>query len=76
MCYGKTECAWQEGKREKHRMKEKISCIREEIKQADAIVIGAGAGLSTAAGFIYNPLRSRLLIVVCSVNHFIALPRI
>lgn len=57
MCYGKTECAWQEGKREKHRMKEKISCIREEIKQADAIVIGAGAGLSTAAGFIYSGER-------------------
>ena len=38
-------------------MKEKISCIRENIKAADAIVIGAGAGLSTAAGFTYSGER-------------------
>ena len=29
----------------------KISKLKEEFKTADAIVIGAGAGLSTAAGF-------------------------
>ena len=31
-----------------------ISRLKEEIETADAIVIGAGAGLSTAAGFIYS----------------------
>lgn len=31
-----------------------IKKLKEEIKNADAIVIGAGAGLSTAAGYTYN----------------------
>jgi NAD-dependent SIR2 family protein deacetylase len=31
--------------------------IKEKIKEADAIVIGAGAGLSTAAGINYGPLN-------------------
>lgn len=31
--------------------------ISEKLKEADAIVIGAGAGLSTAAGFIYTGER-------------------
>lgn len=31
-----------------------IEKIKELIKEADAIVIGAGAGLSSAAGFIYD----------------------
>ena len=30
-----------------------ISRLKREIETADAIVIGAGAGLSTAAGFTY-----------------------
>ena len=34
-----------------------INRLREEIKTADAIVIGAGAGLSTAAGFSYGGER-------------------
>ncbi len=34
-----------------------ISRIREKIAAADAIVIGAGAGLSTSAGFLYNGER-------------------
>lgn len=33
---------------------EKISMIKEKIEQADAVVIGAGAGLSTSAGFVYD----------------------
>lgn len=33
---------------------EKISLANEKIKQADAIVIGAGAGLSAAAGLDYS----------------------
>ena len=28
--------------------------LKESLETADAVVIGAGAGLSTAAGFVYN----------------------
>ncbi len=31
--------------------------LRQELKSADAVVIGAGAGLSTSAGFIYSGER-------------------
>lgn len=34
-----------------------IAKLKEEIQNADAIVIGAGAGLSTSAGFIYDGER-------------------
>lgn len=34
-----------------------INRLKNEIKTADAIVLGAGAGLSTAAGFTYNGER-------------------
>lgn len=27
--------------------------LRNAVRQADAVMIGAGAGLSTAAGFVY-----------------------
>ena len=37
--------------------KDAIARLRKEIGAADAIVIGAGAGLSTAAGFIYSGER-------------------
>ena len=33
---------------------ELIRQLKDEIESADAIVIGAGAGLSTSAGFVYN----------------------
>jgi len=33
---------------------EKIEQLREKIENADAIMIGAGAGLSTSAGFTYS----------------------
>ena len=36
---------------------ENIKRLRKEIENADAIVIGAGAGLSTAAGFTYGGER-------------------
>ena len=36
---------------------ENISRLKREIKAAEAIVIGAGAGLSTAAGFTYSGER-------------------
>lgn len=34
-----------------------IDIVREKIKNADAVLIGAGAGLSTAAGFTYSGER-------------------
>ncbi|MCR5272973.1 MAG: hypothetical protein K6E13_08320 [Lachnospiraceae bacterium] len=34
-----------------------IEKLKEKIQNADAIIIGAGAGMSTAAGFIYNGPR-------------------
>lgn len=36
---------------------DKLLQIKEKIEQADAIMIGAGAGLSTSTGFIYNGQR-------------------
>lgn len=36
---------------------EKIALLGEKISQAEAILIGAGAGLSTAAGFTYSGKR-------------------
>jgi NAD-dependent SIR2 family protein deacetylase len=36
---------------------ENINRLKNEINSADAIVIGAGAGLSTSAGFIYSGER-------------------
>ncbi len=36
---------------------EQISRLKESIQSADAIVIGAGAGLSTSAGFVYTGER-------------------
>lgn len=35
----------------------KIEQIKKELNNADAIIIGAGAGLSTAAGFVYSGKR-------------------
>ena len=36
---------------------EKINILAEKIRQSDAVIIGAGAGLSTAAGFTYSGER-------------------
>ena len=36
---------------------EQIARLRKELKTADAVVVGAGAGLSTAAGFTYSGER-------------------
>ena len=36
---------------------QKIELIKEKIKNADAVMVGAGAGLSTAAGYIYTGER-------------------
>ncbi len=37
--------------------KEQLRQLKEELQKADAVVIGAGAGLSTAAGYIYTGER-------------------
>lgn len=36
---------------------DKIRKLKEEIESADAVIIGAGAGLSTSAGFVYTGER-------------------
>ena len=36
---------------------DKLLQIKEKIDEADAVVIGAGAGFSTSAGFVYNGER-------------------
>ena len=33
---------------------DKILQIKEKMGEADAIIIGTGAGFSTSAGFVYN----------------------
>lgn len=38
-------------------MNEKILQLKEKIARADAVMIGAGAGLSTSAGFTYSGER-------------------
>lgn len=38
---------------------DKIKRLKEKINTADAVIIGAGAGLSTAAGFDYGGERFR-----------------
>lgn len=40
--------------------KEKLERLKNELESADAVVIGAGAGLSTSAGFIYTGERLKL----------------
>ena len=44
-------------RREGNRMNEKVMQLKEKLAQADAVMIGAGAGLSTAAGFVYSGER-------------------
>lgn len=38
---------------------EQIETLRNKLNESDAVIIGAGAGLSTSAGFIYNGERFR-----------------
>lgn len=40
-------------------MEEKMGRLKQALEQAEAVVIGAGAGLSTAAGFLYAGERFR-----------------
>ena len=48
------ELAAQTVKQYKEKTKSKI---KEKIGEADAIIIGVGAGFSTSAGFVYNGER-------------------
>ena len=43
--------------RDRGTRQEQIARLGEELRQADAIVVGAGAGLSTSAGLIYSGER-------------------
>ena len=36
---------------------DKIARLKQELDTADAVVIGAGSGLSTSAGFLYTGER-------------------
>ena len=38
-------------------MDKKVLLLKEKLGQADAVIVGAGAGLSTAAGFVYSGER-------------------
>ena len=43
---------------------EQIEKLKQEIKIADAIVIGAGAGLSASAGLVYTGERLENILVI------------
>ena len=42
---------------DKDKNKDEIEVLRQALDTADAVVIGAGSGLSTAAGFTYSGER-------------------
>ena len=44
---------------------DKILQIKEKIEEAEAVVIGAGAGFSTSAGFVYNGERFEKYFPIC-----------
>lgn len=54
MSYFSRELSYGEGTKE-----ERISRLKDAILDADAVLIGAGAGLSTSAGFTYSGERFR-----------------
>ena len=52
-------------------MEENVSILKEQLDAADAIVIGAGAGLETAAGYSYEGKRfDRYFSDFEEKNHF------
>ncbi len=53
----KNDCAAKSRRQGVIGMNENIRKLKEKIDQADAVMIGAGAGLSTAAGFVYTGER-------------------
>lgn len=50
-----------------------IRRLKQKIVTADAIVIGAGAGLSTAAGFTYSGERFENIFQILSRNTVLAI---
>lgn len=42
---------------EKRNITDQTEALRQALSQAETVIIGAGAGLSTAAGFVYNGTR-------------------
>lgn len=55
---------------------DKIERIKRALEEADAVIIGAGAGLSTSAGFTYSGerFRSFLRILRKSTDFTICIP--
>ena len=47
---------------------DEIIRLKEKLDKADAVVIGAGAGLSTAAGFTYAGERFENIFLILSRN--------
>lgn len=47
-----------------------INVLKNALEKADTVIIGAGAGLSTSAGYIYtvNVFRSTSPILLKSIN--------
>lgn len=63
---------------------EKIEQLQHAIDAADCVIIGAGAGLSTAAGFTYTGSGLKLIfrtlqknrdLVICTAEDFILIKR-
>ena len=62
-----------------------INQLKQALQRADAVVIGAGAGLSTSAGFTYTPeaaspnifliLKTHMDFTTCILVVFIPLVR-
>ena len=47
---------------------EKIRKLGKALEEAEAVVIGAGAGLSASAGFVYTESGSRLIFRILRKN--------
>ena len=57
MCYNGFAAGNQNARRGEITMQERTEQLKERLHQAEAVIIGAGAGLSTAAGFVYTGER-------------------
>lgn len=49
-------------------MKNYLEPLKQAIEEADCIVIGAGAGLSTSAGFEYSGPRFNQYFLILFIN--------
>ena len=57
-------------------MREAIEQLKQIISEAETVVIGAGSGLSTSAGFTYSILRSSTVFRICIRADLLLLPRL